>query len=92
MIPDRNCKEKCSVIFAGLVQFNGKMAVDKCMAAVKVVFPTIQRKVFDRHAFYMGVRFVDLMVKESVILSPARPRGVVYMQPVTDEEKSVVSW
>lgn len=62
------------------------------MAAVKVVFPSIQRKVIDRHAYYMGVRFVDLMIKESIIVSPSRPRGVVYLQPVTDEEKSVVSW
>ena len=88
-----NSKEKCSMVFAALVQFIGKVSVDKCMAAVKCVFPNIQRKTVDRQAYYIGIGFIQTLVRGSIKYTPPKSRGITLPQPIlNDEEKEIVLW
>jgi hypothetical protein len=88
-------KEKCSLIFAALVQYIGKIGVESCLAAVKCTFPNIQRRTYDRTAFYCGIEFADSVIREEINVpdnKKAKPDNLRVLPPITEEEKEVVSW
>jgi len=86
-------KEKCSLIYSALSQNIGKCGGEKYMAAVKVVYPNIQKKVYDHQAFYDGIQFKDNSIREAIkVFNPVK----CYMSPrlhVTNEmERNIVEW
>lgn len=86
-------QEKCSLVFAALVQFIGKVSIDNCMAAVKCVFPNSPRKTIDRNAFYIGINFTDPNLREEIKYTPPKNRASCLSRPIlSEEEKEIVSW
>jgi len=77
------------------VQYIGKIGVESCLAAVKCTFPNIQRRTYDRTAFYCGIEFADSVIREEINVpdnKKAKPDNLRVLPPITEEEKEVVSW
>lgn len=90
-----NAKEKCSLIFAALVQFVGKISIESCLAVVKCVFPTVRRKTYDRQAFYVGIELSDHLDRDSIQVSDKARIKSEMKSPapiITEEEKETVQW
>ncbi|XP_057301601.1 uncharacterized protein LOC130636036 isoform X4 [Hydractinia symbiolongicarpus] len=86
-------KEKCSMVYAALHQYVGKVSIENCMAAIKCVFPRVVRKTFDRNAFYVGLQFIHDSVRNNVKFTPVKVRGTALPKPViNEEEQELVYW
>lgn len=64
-------RERCSDVHHALTQYIGQAAVHMAISAVKMVFPNIPRKTFDRIAFYVGIRFKDPSLGHTPLQSAA---------------------
>ena len=89
-----NAKEKCSLIFAALVQFVGKISIESCLAVVKCVFPSVRRKTYDRQAFYVGIELAEHLDRDSIMVSDkVRVKSEKCPPPIiTEEERETVTW
>ena len=87
-------REKCSLIYAALIQYVGKVSVESCLAAVKCVFPSIQRKTFDRTAYYCDIVLEDHVDRDSIHVPESKKNKVEMrvLPPITEEEKEMVIW
>ena len=60
-------RERCSDVHHALTQQVGQASVHMAISAVKMVFPNIPRKTFNRIAFYVGIRFIDPTLGHSAV-------------------------
>ena len=77
-----------------MIQYVGKIGVESCLAAVKCVFPTIQRKTFDRTAYYCGIQFGDHIDRDEIHVQESKKPKIEMrvLPPITEEEKEIVNW
>uniref|UniRef100_A0A7M5XIM6 Uncharacterized protein n=1 Tax=Clytia hemisphaerica TaxID=252671 RepID=A0A7M5XIM6_9CNID len=89
-----NGREKCSLIFAALIQYIGKVGVESCLAAVKCVFPSIQRKTFDRTAYYCDIQLREHVDRDEIQVTESKKTkaDLRVLPPITEEEKEMVLW